>query len=317
MVSRPGSVPAHEPAAWLGSLHGRHTGPPDRTPARCRAGLAPGVRADPALRGPAERRRHRAPPRQRAADDRAVRPHRPGPPRAGHRPPGALVLPPARVAEEGGAGQRHLPAEQPLHVPVDGEALGVLRDDPARPEGAADDPRAVQEPARQPPLGLHRGDVQQAVRPRRDRRRAGLPALHEAVRRRRMAWRQPGERPRGPAPGVRRVRRDADAPPGDRRLRPLRPRAVDRARDDGDGLPSRGADAQPVRRQPRLPQRVGRQAGGRRLADRQRLLPLGVQLRGDAGRRATRSTRSTTPTPARTSPSPPCTTTSRGRSARW
>ena len=68
--------------------------------------------------------------------------------------------------------------------------------------------------------------------------------------------------PRRPARGVRRVRRDADAPPGHRRLRPLRPRPVDRARDDGDGLPARRADAQPLRRQPRLPLRpsAGKQA---------------------------------------------------------
>ena len=45
------------------------------------------------------------------------------------------------------------------------------------------------------------------------------------------------QRPRRPAPGVRRVRRDADAPPGHRRLRALRPGAVDRPRDDGDELP--------------------------------------------------------------------------------
>ena len=47
--------------------------------------------------------------------------------------------------------------------------------------------------------------------------------------------------------------------------------------------------------------------------DRQRLLPLGVQLLRDAGRPAGRCTRSTTPTPAPTWPSPRCTTTSRGR----
>ena len=49
-----------------------------------------------------------------------------------------LVLPPARVAEEGRAGQRHLPAQQPVHVPVDGEAQRLLRDAAARAEGAAD-----------------------------------------------------------------------------------------------------------------------------------------------------------------------------------
>ena len=84
-------------------------------------------------------------------------------------------------------------------------------------------------------------------------------------------------------------------------LRALRPRPVHRPRDDGDGLPPRRADAQPLRRRPRLPQRVRRHGGGRDQPDRERVLPLGVQLLRDAGRRATRSTRSTTPTPAPTS----------------
>ena len=57
------------------------------------------------------------------------------------------------------------------------------------------------------------------------------------------------------------------------------------ARDHGDGLPARAADAPAVRRQPRLPRRVRRQAGRRDQPHRQRLLPLGVQLRGDAGGR--------------------------------
>ena len=52
--------------------------------------------------------------------------------RPGHRPAGVLVLPPAGVAEEGRADERHLPAQQPVHVPVDGEARRLLRDDPAR-----------------------------------------------------------------------------------------------------------------------------------------------------------------------------------------
>jgi len=37
-------------------------------------------------------------------------------------------------------------------------------------QGAEDRPRAVQAPARQRALGVHRGEVQPAVRPRRDRR---------------------------------------------------------------------------------------------------------------------------------------------------
>ena len=78
-------------------------------------------------------------------------------PRAGHRPAGVLVLPPARVAEEGRADGRRLPAQQPVHVPVDGEARGVLRDDAAGAEGAGDRAGAVQAPARQRPLRVHRG----------------------------------------------------------------------------------------------------------------------------------------------------------------
>jgi hypothetical protein len=76
----------------------------------------------------------------------------PGAPRARDRPPRLLVLRAARVAEEGRAARRHVPAEQPLHVPVHGEARGLLRDDPARPEGARDLAPAAQEPARQPAL---------------------------------------------------------------------------------------------------------------------------------------------------------------------
>ena len=232
--------------------------------------------------GRALRREHPHLP-QRAADHRAVRPDGPGAHRARHRPPGLLVLPPARVAEEGRHGQRDLPAQQPVHLPVDGEALGVLRHAAARPEGATHDPGALQEPRRQRPLGLHRQEVQPALRPRQDRRRARLPDVHEALRRRRLAGRLADQQPRRPPQGLRRVRRDAHAPPGDHRLRALRPGAVDRPRDDGDEVPARRADAQPVRRLARLPQREGRHRDGRDLADRQRLLRLGVQLLRDAG----------------------------------
>ena len=166
--------------------------------------------------GPVTSRRARARVRVPAADHRAVRPERPGPGRAGDRPARVLVLPPARVAEEGRADERHLPAELAVHVPVDGEALGVLRDAPARTEDPADRAGAVQEPGRQRALGLHVGEVQQVVRPGRDRRRPRLPAVHEAVRRRRLAGRLPDQQSRTTCTGVRRVRRDADAPAGHR-----------------------------------------------------------------------------------------------------
>ena len=108
------------------------TGPPDRAAARRRGGLAARVRGDPAP-GRADRpSTARRTPSQRAADHRAVPADRPGPHRARHRPARALVLPPARVAQEGRAGQRHLPAQQPVHLPVDGEAQRLLRDGAAR-----------------------------------------------------------------------------------------------------------------------------------------------------------------------------------------
>ena len=116
------------------------------------------------------RGRHHPHATTRADHHRAVQPARPAPPRAGHRPAGVLVLPPARVAEEGRADGRRVPAQQPVHVPVHGEARRLLRDDAPRAEGARDRARAVQEPARQRPVGLHRGPVQPAVRPGRGRR---------------------------------------------------------------------------------------------------------------------------------------------------
>ena len=85
----------------------------------------------------------------RADHDRAVRPARQAALRPRRRPARLLVLPPARVAEEGRADGRRVPAQQPVHVPVDGEARGLLRDDAARAEGAADRAGPAQEPAGQ------------------------------------------------------------------------------------------------------------------------------------------------------------------------
>src|SRR4029453_13887216 len=67
---------------------------------------------------------------------RAVRPSLPAALLARDRPARMVVRPPARVAEEGRADGRRLPAEQPVHVPVDGEARGLLRDAAARAEVA-------------------------------------------------------------------------------------------------------------------------------------------------------------------------------------
>ena len=156
--------------------------------------------------------------------------------------------------------------------------------------------------------------LQPALRPRRDRRQDRLPAVHEALRRRCLARRLAHPQRRRAAPRLRRVRRDADAPAGLRGgLRRLRPVAVDRRRDDGDALRPRPADARALLRRPRLPLPRGRRRGPDDRADRQLVLPLGVQLLRDAGRRTGRSTRSTTPTPARTWRSRRCTTTSPGR----
>ena len=147
-----------------------------------------------------------------------------------------------------------------------------------------------------------------------DRRAARLPAVHEAVRRRRLARRLDDPRRGRAARGVRRVRRDAHAPagrgPGLRRVRPV---ALHRPRDHGHALRARPAHARPVRGRPRLPLPRGRRRGRDDRPDRQRVLPLGVQLLRDAGPGRRRASRSTTPTPAPTWRSPRCTTTSRGR----
>ena len=77
---------------------------------------------------------------------------------------------PARVAEEGRADGRRLPAQQPVHVPVDGEALGLLRDDAPRDEDPRDRAGALQEPAGPRQVRLHRRALQPALRPGGDRR---------------------------------------------------------------------------------------------------------------------------------------------------
>ena len=123
-----------------------------------------------------------------------------------------LVLPPARVAQEGRADGRRLPAQQPVHVPVDGEALGLLR--VAAPRMHV--PETVLVPYKNPVDNVRWAytseQVQQVLRPRRDRRRARLPDVHEAVRRRRLARRLADQGPGRPARGLRRLGRDAHAP---------------------------------------------------------------------------------------------------------
>ena len=112
-------------------------------------------------------------------------------------------------------------------------------------------PETVLVPYKNPPeqrqVRLHGGEVQPAVRPRRHRREHRLPAVHEALRRRRVGGRDHDPRRRRTAPGLRRIRAAADAPAeGGRGVRGLRPQPVDRRRDDGDELRPRPADARPV-----------------------------------------------------------------------
>ena len=111
---------------------------PHRSPARHRGRLAPGLRGArlPAAGGTPRRRDAHLP--HRADHQRAVRPPRAAALRAGDRPPRLVVRDRARVGEEGGADGRRLPAEQPVHVPGDGKALRLLRDDPPRAEGPGD-----------------------------------------------------------------------------------------------------------------------------------------------------------------------------------
>ena len=75
-----------------------------------------------------------------------------------------------------------------------------------------------------------------------------LPAVHEAVRRRRLGRRQPRSATRAELHAAYDAsRRAADAPAGrGRGLRRVRPVAVHRRRDDGDEVPARAADARPA-----------------------------------------------------------------------
>ena len=90
---------------------GRANSSPRRTPAGHGGGLAPRLRRD----HPAHRCLHacgsRSRDRRRARAHLAVQPARPGAPRTGDRPAGALVLPPAGVVEEGRPDGRRLPPE--------------------------------------------------------------------------------------------------------------------------------------------------------------------------------------------------------------
>ena len=106
-----------------------------------------------------------------------------------------------------------------------------------------------------------------------------LPAVHEALRRRRVGRRHPHQERRRPARRLRRLRAAAHAPAEGRRgLRRVRPVALDRRRDDGDEVPARAADARPLRGGARVPHPRGRRRGRHDLPAGERVLPLGVQL---------------------------------------
>ena len=143
---------------------------PDRSPPRHRGGLAARLRA-PARAGWPDRPRGRDARADDGADhERAVRPALHAALLARDRPARLVVHGAARVAEEDLADGRRLPAQQPVHVPGDGEALGLLRDDAARPERAGDVADPAQEPAGERALPADRRALQPPVRPRRDRR---------------------------------------------------------------------------------------------------------------------------------------------------
>ena len=135
-----------------------------------------------------------------------------------------------------------------LHLPVDGEARGVLRDDAARPAHPRHRAGALQAPGGQRALGVHRAQLQRFLRPASARPRNGIPAVHEAVRRRRLAWRVPDQGRGRAAAGLRRFGRDADAPAEvSGAVRRLRPGSDHRAGVHGHAFPAGRADARPVR----------------------------------------------------------------------
>ena len=93
-----------------------------------------------------------------------------------HRPSLLVVRPPPRVAEEDRPARRRLPPQQPVHVPGNGEARRLLRDDAPRPARARDLAAPAQAPAGQPALRADGRAVQPRVRPRADRRVGRLSA---------------------------------------------------------------------------------------------------------------------------------------------
>ena len=177
--------------------------------------------------------------------------------RPGDRPARVLVLPPARVAEEGRADGRRLPAQQPVHLPEHGEARGVLRDDAARPARC---PETVLVPFKNPPENAKYAYTAAGTTARSTSttiaERIGYPLFMKPYDG--GAWvgvsqiRNRDELHRAYDESGQRLMHLQKAVDG---LRRLRPQPVDRRRDDGDEVRPRPADARPLLGRPRLPRR--------------------------------------------------------------
>src|SRR5919109_1377628 len=99
----------------------------------------------------------------------------------------------------------------------------------------------------------------------------------------RLGRRQPGARRARAQRALRRLRPAVDAPAArGRRLRRVRPLALDRRRDDGHALRPRAPAARPLPDRPLVPGRPHRPRGRDHRPHGQRVLPLGVQLLRDA-----------------------------------
>ena len=155
--------------------------------------------------------------------------------------------------------------------------------------------------------------LREAVRPRRGRRAARLPAVHEAVRRRRLEGGQPDRRRGRAARALRGERQAGDAPAEGgapvRLVRALhRPRAAD---PPGQVRPGRAA-ARPLHAWPRTSCPTTRPASCATPRSRSTRSSAGTSTRARRCARTAPGTRSTSRTRAPTRRSPRCTTTSRG-----
>src|ERR671919_9265 len=118
------------------------------------------------------------------------------------------------MAEEGCVDERCLPTEQPFHVPINGETLGLLRNDASGTE----DPRNVdashQETRGERTFPIHGLPVQPPISARGHRGARWLPIVHETLRRRSVGGRYSHHRRLRPPQALRRIGGTPDAPPG-------------------------------------------------------------------------------------------------------